>query len=47
MYELKTTETDASVIEFIESVDHPKKREDAYRLVDIFTDFPNGKAHRL
>ena len=38
MYELKTKETDASVIEFIESVDHPKKREDAYRLLDIFTE---------
>ncbi|WP_155590867.1 DUF1801 domain-containing protein [Lysinibacillus cavernae] len=38
MYELKTKETDASVIEFIENVDHPKKREDAYRLLDIFTE---------
>ena len=34
MYELKTKETDVSVIEFIESVDHPKS-EDAYRLLDI------------
>ena len=31
----KTKETDNSVIEFIESVDHPKKREDAYTLLDI------------
>lgn len=38
MYELKTKETDASVIEFIEAVDSPKKREDAYRLLDIFTE---------
>ncbi|WP_428908312.1 DUF1801 domain-containing protein [Niallia sp. Krafla_26] len=38
MYELKTKENDRSVIEFIESVDHPKKREDAYKLLDIFTD---------
>lgn len=38
MYELKTKETDNSVIEFIESVDHPKKREDAYKLLDIFTE---------
>ncbi|WP_053363337.1 DUF1801 domain-containing protein [Bacillus sp. FJAT-27251] len=38
MYELKTKETDRSVIEFIESVDHPKKREDAYKLLDIFTE---------
>ena len=38
MYELKTKETDANVIEFIEAVDSPKKREDAYRLLDIFTE---------
>jgi hypothetical protein len=38
MYELKTKETDSSVIEFIEQVDNPKKREDAYRLLDIFTE---------
>ncbi|WP_413299590.1 DUF1801 domain-containing protein [Bacillus sp. 1P10SD] len=38
MYELKTKETDNSVIEFIEQVDQPKKREDAYRLLDIFTE---------
>ncbi|MEH7254234.1 DUF1801 domain-containing protein [Neobacillus niacini] len=38
MYELKTKETDTSVIEFIEQVDNPKKREDAYRLLDIFTE---------
>ncbi|TSI03269.1 DUF1801 domain-containing protein [Lysinibacillus sp. BW-2-10] len=35
-YEQKTKETDASVIEFIESVDSPKKREDAYKLLQIF-----------
>lgn len=38
MYELKTKETDNSVIEFIEQVDSPKKREDVYRLLDIFTE---------
>lgn len=38
MYELKTKETDSSVIEFIESIDNPRKREDAYKLLDIFTD---------
>ncbi len=38
MYELKTKETDNSVIEFIENVDSPKKREDAYQLLDIFTE---------
>ncbi|MCK1987777.1 DUF1801 domain-containing protein [Lysinibacillus fusiformis] len=44
MYELKTKETDESVIEFIESVDHPKKREDAYRLLDIFTEVSGYEA---
>jgi hypothetical protein len=38
MYELKMKETDNSVIEFIESVENLKKREDAYRLLDIFTE---------
>ncbi|MDR4889724.1 DUF1801 domain-containing protein [Fredinandcohnia sp. QZ13] len=38
MYELKTKENDASVIEFIEKVDNPKKKEDAYKLLDIFTE---------
>lgn len=38
MYELKTKENDSSVIEFIETVDSPKKKEDAYRLLDIFTE---------
>ena len=38
MYEPKTKETDNSVLEFIESVDHPGKREDAYRLLNIFTE---------
>lgn len=35
-YEQKMKETDASVIEFIESVESPKKREDAYKLLKIF-----------
>ena len=38
MYEQKTKETENSVIEFIDNVDHPKKREDAYKLLDIFTE---------
>ncbi|MGX1195413.1 DUF1801 domain-containing protein [Metabacillus sp. SLBN-84] len=37
-YELKTKETDHSVVEFIEAVESPKKREDAYRLLDLFTE---------
>ncbi|WP_413377721.1 DUF1801 domain-containing protein [Paenibacillus taichungensis] len=44
MYKLKTKETDNSVIEFIESVDSPKKREDAYQLLDIFTETTGYKA---
>lgn len=43
-YELKTKETDESVIEFIENVDSPKKREDAYKLLDIFTETTGHKA---
>lgn len=38
MYEQKTKENDNSLIEFIENVEHPKKREDAYKLLDIFTE---------
>lgn len=37
-YEAKMKETDSSVLEFIESVESPKKRDDAYRLLDIFTE---------
>ncbi|MRH43911.1 DUF1801 domain-containing protein [Aquibacillus halophilus] len=44
MYELKTKENDNSVITFIENVDSPKKREDAYRLLDIFTETTGYKA---
>jgi len=35
-YEQKTKQTDNSVIEFIECVDSPQKREDAYKLLQIF-----------
>ncbi|MFP4974399.1 DUF1801 domain-containing protein [Paenibacillus sp. CN-4] len=38
MYELKTKETENSIIEFIEMVDNLKKREDAYKLLDIFSE---------
>jgi Domain of unknown function (DU1801) len=44
MYELKTKETDNSVIEFIENIESPKKREDAYKLLDIFTETTGYKA---
>jgi len=38
MYELKTKENDSDVVEFIETIENPKKREDAYQLLDIFTE---------
>ena len=38
MYELKTKVNEKSVIEFLDSVENPQKREDAYRLLDIFTE---------
>lgn len=44
LYELKTKETENSVIEFIENVDSSNKREDAYRLLDIFTETTGYKA---
>jgi hypothetical protein len=44
MYELKTKENDNSVIEFIENVESPKKREDAYKLLDTFTETSGFKA---
>lgn len=37
MYEPKTKETDSDVIQFIEdTVENPKKKEDAYRLLEIY-----------
>lgn len=38
VYQQKTKETDNNVITFIEAVESPKKREDAYALLDIFTE---------
>ncbi len=38
MYEAKTKPNDTNVIEFIEKVESPKKKEDAYKLLDIFTE---------
>jgi hypothetical protein len=37
-YELKTKQTDNSVIAFIEAVENQKKREDAYKLLEIFSE---------
>lgn len=44
MYVLKTKENDNDVVQFIESVENPKKREDAYQLLDIFTETTGYKA---
>lgn len=38
MYKLKTQPTDSSVVAFIESVESEKKQEDAFKLLDIFTE---------
>ncbi len=38
MYQLKTRETENSVLEFIDKIDHPGKREDALRLLDLFSE---------
>lgn len=38
MYEPKMKINDNSVIEFIENVEHPGKREDAYKLLDLFVE---------
>ena len=44
MYELITKETDNNVIEFIENVENDKRRQDAFRLLDIFTETSGFKA---
>ena len=38
MYKLKTKETEKDVIEFINKVENEKRREDSFRLLDIFTE---------
>jgi len=38
MYEIKTRENDNNVIGFIEKIESSKKREDAYRLLDLFAE---------
>ncbi|MCR8659677.1 DUF1801 domain-containing protein [Paenibacillus endoradicis] len=43
-YEQKTKQTDNSVIEFIESVESISKKEDAYRLLDIFSEVTGYEA---
>ncbi|MDF9839261.1 hypothetical protein M2105_000257 [Paenibacillus sp. PastF-1] len=38
VYKQKSTETNISVLEFIENIDHPSKRDDAFQLLDLFTE---------
>ncbi|WP_182201448.1 DUF1801 domain-containing protein [Paraliobacillus salinarum] len=38
MYKQKTIENDGDVIEFIENVESPQKRKDAYSLLEIFSE---------
>ena len=38
MYEQKMKENDRDVVAFIEDIDNAKKREDAYKLLEIFTE---------
>jgi hypothetical protein len=44
MYEAKTKVTDKSVLEFIESIPDVKKKEDAFKLLDLFTEATGNKA---
>lgn len=44
MYEVKTKETDENVIEFINKIENDKRRQDAFRLLDIFTETTGMKA---
>ncbi|AOM84380.1 DUF1801 domain-containing protein [Salisediminibacterium beveridgei] len=37
-YNQKTLPSESDVREFIEQVEHPRKREDAWRLVELFTE---------
>ncbi|SFG48472.1 DUF1801 domain-containing protein [Sporolactobacillus nakayamae] len=43
-YVPKTKETDNSVIDFVETVERPEKREDAYLLLDLFTEVTGFEA---
>lgn len=43
-YEQKTKPTDASVQAFIEQIEQPRKKEDAYALLDIFAEATGEKA---
>jgi len=44
MSEPKMKENNSSVIEFIEKIEHPRKKEDAYKLLEIFEEVSGYKA---
>lgn len=44
MSDLKTKETDNSVKEFISSIDHERKKEEAFELLNIFEEVTGEKA---
>lgn len=44
MYEAKMKENDDSVLDFIEKVEQTKKKEDAYKLLEIFQEVSGFKA---
>ncbi|PKM58174.1 MAG: hypothetical protein CVU98_02315 [Firmicutes bacterium HGW-Firmicutes-3] len=44
MYELKTKENQSDVVAFINRVENPKRQEDAYKLLDIFSETTGLKA---
>ena len=43
MAKIKTKQTDASVLDFINSVDDAQKREDSLKLLAIFEELIGGK----
>ncbi|KMK75154.1 DUF1801 domain-containing protein [Alkalihalobacillus pseudalcaliphilus] len=44
MYKPKTKETDRSVVEFIESVESPKKQADAFKLLEMYEEVSGFEA---
>lgn len=44
MSEAKMKENDESVFEFIEQIEHPRKKAEAYQLLDLFTEASEYKA---
>lgn len=44
MAELKTKETDQSVVDFIEQIDHDRKKKEAYTLLEIFKEVSGEEA---